>query len=71
MWAAPDGSSGDVPPVPVAPPVKELKSVSIKSINNASTWQIETEENIKKYVSGLEMKLIDALEEVTVINIEF
>ena len=69
---APDGGSGDVPPVPVAQvPVKKRKSVSIKSINNASTWQIETEEDVKKYVSDLEKKLIAALEEDTVINIEF
>ena len=59
-------------PTPVDPaPVKKRKSVSIKTINNASTWQIETEDDVKKYVSELEKRLISTLEDNTVINIEF
>lgn len=67
------GGDGDTPPVvpPPAKPVKKRKSVSIKTINNATTWQIETEDDVKKYVSELEKRLIDTLEDNTVINIEF
>ena len=67
------GDDGDTPavPAPPQPPVKKRKSVSIKTINNASTWQIETEDDVKKYVSELEKRLIATLEDNTVINIEF
>ncbi len=67
------GGNGDTPPVapPPAKPVKKRKSVSIKTINNATTWQIETEEDVKKYVAELEKRLIATLEDNTVINIEF
>ena len=51
--------------------VKRKKTVSIKSINNASTWQIETEADVKKYIMELEEKLLATLEDNTVINIEF
>lgn len=52
-----------------APKIK--KTVSIKSITNAATWQIETEEDVKKYMSELEERLIKLLETGTIINIEF
>lgn len=58
----------------IAPPVvkvKKKKTVSIKSINNATTWQIESEEDVKRYVAELEKKLLAALEDNTIINIEF
>ncbi len=51
--------------------VKKTKTIGIRTINNASTWQIETEEDVKRYISELERKLINSLEENTVINIEF
>lgn len=60
----------DTPAVTVRP-VKKKKTVSIKSINNAATWQIETEEDVKRYVAELENKLMNALEDDTIINIEF
>ena len=59
-------------PVQAAPkPVKKRKSVSIKTINSASTWQIETEDDVDKYVTELKKRLIATLEENTVIDIEF
>ena len=51
--------------------VKKKKTVSIKSINAASTWQIENETDVKKYIAELEKELMNALEEDTIINIEF
>ena len=58
------------PSVP-APKVKRKKTVSIKSINNATTWQLENEADVKKYIAELEKKLMSTLEEDTIINIEF
>ena len=52
-------------------PVKKSKTISIKSVNNVSSWQIETEEDVKKYIEKLENKLINLLEDNTTINIEF
>lgn len=62
-----DISADDVPEVNV----KRSKTISIKSINNASTWQIETEDDVKRYISELENKLMNTLEDNTIINIEF
>ena len=60
----------DTPAVSVRP-VKKKKTVSIKSINNAATWQIESEDDVKKYIAELESKLMNLLKDDTIINIEF
>ena len=60
-----------IAPAPPAPKVKRKKTVSIKSINNAATWQLENEADVKKYMAELEKKLMNILEEDTIINIEF
>ncbi|MDD3414367.1 MAG: hypothetical protein PHY47_10235 [Lachnospiraceae bacterium] len=62
--------TGEEPPKKVAP-VKRRKTISIKTVNNASSWQIETEEDVKQYIAELEKKLINSLEDNTIINIEF
>ncbi|MCI8646068.1 MAG: BREX system P-loop protein BrxC [Firmicutes bacterium] len=54
-----------------APKVKKKKTVSIKSINNAATWQLENEADVKRYIAELEDKLMKALEADTIINVEF
>ena len=61
------------PPAPVmpAPRVKRAKTISIKSVNTEQTWQIETPEDVKRYITELEKKLLGTLEENTVIHIEF
>lgn len=58
-------------PVMSAPRVKKAKTISIKSVNSEQTWQIETPEDVKRYITELEKKLLGALEEDTVIHIEF
>lgn len=50
---------------------KKKKTVSIKAINDSSTWQIETEDDVKRYLAELEKKLINTLEDNTIVNIEF
>ncbi len=66
-----DNGGKTATPVVPTPPVKKKKTVSIKSINTATTWQLETEEDVKKYIAELEKKLINSLEDDTIINIEF
>ena len=56
---------------PPSAPVKKQKTISIKSINTSATWQIENADDVKKYVAELEEKLMKALENDTIINIEF
>ncbi len=63
-----DENTGDVS---VATVVKQRKTISIKSINNEASWQIESAEDVKKYITELEKKLLATLEEDTIINIEF
>lgn len=65
-----DENGEDPENVPVTPK-KSNKTISIKDINNSSTWQIETEEDVKRYVVELEKQLMNVLEKDTVINIEF
>lgn len=50
---------------------KKQKIISIKTINSAASWQLETEADVKRYMAELEKKLIDALEDDTIINVEF
>ena len=50
---------------------KMSKHVSIKAINPATTWQIETKQDVEQYLGTLRSRLIDMLEEDTVVNIEF
>ena len=50
---------------------KKKKVISIKSISTATTWQIETAEDVDAYLNALRSKLIESLEDNTIINIEF
>ena len=60
----------DHPVIPVKP-VKKRKTISIKSVNTSTTWQLETQEDVQKYISALQAKLNGLLEDDTIINIEF
>ena len=53
------------------PVIKTHKIVSIKSVLNETTWQMETEADVKWYVAELEKKLLARLEENAIIHIEF
>ena len=63
-----DGGNGQTPP-PL--PTKQKKTVSIKSVSAAATWQIETIEDVDEYLKDLRKKLIGTLEDNTIVNIEF
>jgi len=51
--------------------IKKQKVVSIKTINSEATWQIESADDVKKYIAELEKKLMAQLEDDTVIHVEF
>ena len=53
------------------PKVKKQRTISIKSINTETTWQLETSADVKKYIAELEKKLMAQLEDDTVIHVEF
>ena len=57
-------------PMPT-PKVKKRKILSIKNINNEISWQMETAEDVRRYVAQLEEKLLAQLEEDTVLHVEF
>ena len=56
---------------PVKPIVKKRKNVSIKKVNSSTSWQVETEKDVDHYLAELKKKILNELEENTVINIEF
>ena len=60
------GPDDDNPPVK-----KKKKTVSIKSVSAATSWQIENIDDVDKYLTDLRKKLIGTLEDDTIINIEF
>lgn len=56
--------------IPV-PKVKQRKNISIQTINISNSWQIETAQDLDKYLAGLRNEIINELDENTIINIEF
>jgi len=51
--------------------IKKRKNISINSLNLANSWQIETEQDVDKYITALKERILKELEVDTVINIEF
>ena len=69
-------AKGEKPDIPAEPPkplpkVKKKKRVAIKSVTLTSSWRLETEEDIEKYLASLRENLKAQLEEDTIVNIEF
>lgn len=52
-------------------PVKKRKSISIKNVSVTSSWQIESTQDLDKYMSDLRNQIMKELEQDTIINIEF
>ncbi len=50
---------------------KKVKNISIKDINKSSSWQIESKEDIEKYIRELKTRLEKEFEENQILNIEF
>ena len=64
------GSTGTKPVAP-PPKIKKHKNISIKTVNVANSWQIESVQDVDKYMAALREQIIKELDEDTVINIEF
>lgn len=60
----------DTPPAPPAPKPKTRKNISIKSIGVSTSWQIETPQDVDRYMVALKNRILEQLDEDTVINIE-
>ena len=69
--AADNGSKSGAQPVVPQPQPKKNKTVSIKTVTSAATWQLETPEDVQKYVTELQNKLNAMLQENTILHIEF
>lgn len=70
LMTAPSGESSSPNPVP-PPKVKKRKNISIKSVNLSASWQIESPQDVEKYVAELKQRILKELEENTIVNIEF
>jgi hypothetical protein len=64
-------STGTKPVAPLQPKIKKRKSISIKTVNLASSWQIESVQDVDKYMAALREQIIKELDEDTVVSIEF
>lgn len=52
-------------------PVKKTKNITIKNVTQTSTWRLESESDIDRYMSKLKEKLLAELKENDIVNIEF
>jgi hypothetical protein len=59
-----------VTPLPTVIP-KVRKVVSIKNVVTSTSWQLETEDDVEKYVTSLQTRLKNILKENTIIDVEF
>ncbi|WP_435924143.1 BREX system P-loop protein BrxC [Paenibacillus sp. DYY-L-2] len=67
-----DQSEGHTIPKPVPEPkLKKRKNISIKSVSLSASWQIESPQDVEKYVAELKQRILKELEENTIVNIEF
>jgi len=53
------------------PKIKKRKNISIKTVNLSASWQIETVQDVDKYMAALRERILKELDEDTIINIEF
>lgn len=67
-----DKKDQETPPGPgPITPVKKRKSISIKNVSRTSSWQIESAQDLDKYMSDLRAQIMKELDQDTIINIEF
>lgn len=58
-------------PVVTMPKVKAKKNISIRTVSPTISWEIETEQDVDKYLAQLKTRILKELAEDTVVNIEF
>ena len=69
--AVKSGEKPVTPVVPVKPKPKKKKNITIKSVTLTSSWRIESEDDIEKYLETLRRNLKEQLEKNTIVNVEF
>jgi hypothetical protein len=57
--------------VTIKVPVKKTKNITIKHATHTSSWRVENESDIDKYLTELKKTLMDELGKNDVVNIEF
>ena len=66
-------TGGGEPPKPVTPPVqpkpKKRKNVSISNVAGARTYSIENEQDVDKFLAEMKKKLLNELDENTIITL--
>ena len=50
---------------------KQVRNISFKKIARTSSWHIENEEDVDRYIDELRSKLMSELDADTIVNIEF
>lgn len=64
----------DVTPVvpdPEPVKIKKTKNVTIKNMTNTSSWRLENEQDVDKYLAALRKSLLNELEGTDIVNVEF
>ena len=51
--------------------VKKIKNVTIKNMTNTSSWRLESEQDVDKYLAALRKSLLEELKETDIVNVEF
>ena len=51
--------------------IKKTKNVTIKNMTNTSSWRLENEQDVDKYLAALRKSLLDELEGTDIVNVEF
>lgn len=66
-----NGEKPVAPVAPIKPKPKKKKNIAIKSVTMTSSWRIESEDDIEKYLETLRRNLKEQLEKDTIVNVEF
>ena len=64
----------EIPPVVPNPEpvrIKKTKNVTIKNMTNTSSWRMENEYDVDKYLAALRKALLKELEGTDIVNVEF
>lgn len=69
--AKPSYGGGEKPKPQPQPKIKKRKNISIKTVSLSASWQIETPQDIDKYMATLKERILKELDEDTIVNIEF
>ena len=60
-----------VVPDPEPVKIKKTKNVTIKNMTNTSSWRLESEQDVDKYLATLRRSLLKELEGTDIVNVEF